>query len=260
MASKCGWRIFLGPLLLLIVSYVIYQLRFPLWYSLRYVESIFAMLTISYFAVFVLALVLLKKDSKKPLSGIFKTSGNSIVLVGMVFAVLYLGIWYAISFAIGDRFQFTSFPSLSGYENYSVYFLPLAFSLQLIFVVFGAFAEEVAYRGYVQTRISSECGFIVGLSIASLLFSLQHIDFFQLGWIETFFQTMFVHVLLFGIFVGYLFFKSKENIWSVFSFHALSNILSVSLPIAVTASLPFASQLADIPSFAIIILLVHYLL
>jgi hypothetical protein len=48
--------------------------------------------------------------------------------------------------------------------------------------------------------------------------------------------------------------------WSVFSFHALINIFNVSVPIVVTASFPFASQLVDIPSFVIIILLVHYLL
>jgi membrane protease YdiL (CAAX protease family) len=183
-----------------------------------------------------------------------------MVFAGIVFAVLYLGIWYLISFATGNRFEFTSFPSLNGYDNYSVYLLPLAFALQLVFTVFGAFAEEVAYRGYVQTRVSSKYGLIVGISTATLFFSLQHIHIFQLGWIENFFQTQFVHVILFGIFVGYLFFKSKENIWSVFSFHALINIFNVSVPIVVTASFPFASQLVDIPSFVITILLVHYLL
>lgn len=257
--SESGWRVFFGSLLLLFVSYVIYQLRYPLWYSLKYVELIFVMLTLSYFAVFILALLLFKKDSKKSLSSVFKVSGHSMVFAGIVFAVLYMGFWYLISFATGSRFEFTSFPSLSGYESYSVYLLPLAFALQLVFTIFGAFAEEVAYRGYVQTRISSKYGLIVGIFTATLFFSLQHIHIFRVGWIENFFQTQFVHVILFGIFVGYLYFKSKENIWSVFSFHALINIFSVSVPVVVTASFPFASQLIDIPSFAIIILLVHYL-
>jgi len=64
---------------------------------------------------------------------------------------------------------------------------------------------------------------------------------------------------LFGIFVGYLFFKTKENIWSVFSFHALSNIFNVSLPISVTTAFPFANQLADISSFILMILFLRYL-
>jgi membrane protease YdiL (CAAX protease family) len=260
MTSEKGLRIFVGPLLLLIVSYVIYQLRYPLWFSLKYVESIFVMLILSYFAVFILALILLKEDSKKSLSTVFKSRGYSPILVGMVLTVLYLGIWYLFSFIIGERFAFTSFPSLSGYESYSVYVLSLAFALQLAFVVFGAFVEEVAYRGYVQTRISSKYGLITGIFVATLFFSLQHIQFFVSSWIENFFQTQFLHVVLFGIFVGYLFFKSKENVWSAFSFHALVNILGVSIPIIATTSLTLASQLVDIPSFLAVMLLVHYLL
>jgi membrane protease YdiL (CAAX protease family) len=260
MASESGWRIFLGAVLLLVVSYVIYQLRYPLWFSLKYVELIFVMLILSYFAVFILALLLLKRDSKKSLSNLLKASGRSIVLVGVVFALLYEGIWYLMSFAIGDRFAFTSFPSLSGYESYSVYLLPLAFALQLVFVVFGSFVEEVAYRGYVQTRIMSKYGLIIGIFVAALFFSLQHIQFFVLSWIENFFQTQFLYLIFFGIFVGYLFFKSKENIWSVFSFHALLDIFNVSVPLVVTASSLVASQLVNVLSFAIIILLLHYLL
>jgi len=260
MDSESGWRVFIGPLLLLVVSYLIYQVRYPLWYSLKYVELIFVMLTLSYFAVFVLALFLLKKDSKKSLSSVFKVRRHSMILAGIVFALFYLGFWYLFSFAIGSRFEFTSFPDLSGYENYSVYLLPLAFTLQLLFTVFGAFAEEVAYRGYVQTRISLRYGLIMGIFTSTLLFSLQHIHIFQLGWIETFFQTQFVHVILFGVFAGYFFFKSGENIWSIFSFHALINIFSVSVPIVVTTSFTYANQIADIASFVMMILFVRYLL
>ena len=259
MSIESRLRVFLGPFILLVVSYLIYLLRYPLWYSLKFVESIFVMLILSYLIVLMLALFLLKKDSKKSLSNVFTARSHLMVLVGVVFALLYLGIWYLISFLIGSKFEFASFPSLRGYENYSVYLLPLAFALQLIFVVFGALAEEVAYRGYVQTRISSKYGLIGGIFVATLLFSLQHIHIFQLSWVESFFQIQFLHVLFFGIFVGYLFFKSKENIWSVFSFHALVNILSVSVPIIVTASSLFASQLIDILSFMLLILLLHYL-
>lgn len=260
MNSISGWKVFLGPLLLLLVSFVIYQARYPLWFSLKYVELIFAMLILSYFAVFILAIILLKKDSKKSISNVFKTSGYSKVAAGVAFALLYLGMWYLISFALGGKFEFTSFPSLSGYESYSIYLLPLAFALQFVFVVFGAFAEEVAYRGYVQTRITARFGLVVGIFVSALFFSLQHIQFFVLSWVEEFFQTQFLHVILFGIFVGYFFFKSKDNVWSVFSFHALVNVLSVSIPVVVTASFPFANQLADIPSFALVMILVHFLL
>jgi membrane protease YdiL (CAAX protease family) len=260
MASESGWRIFLGTLLLLVISYVIYQLRYPLWFSLKYVESIFVMLILSYFAVLILTLFLLKKDSKKSLLSVFKASGHKMILVGVVFALLYQGIWYLMSFAIGDKFASTSFPSLSGYQSYYVYLLPLAFALQLVFVTFGSFVEEVAYRGYVQTRISAKYGLIVGILTASLFWFLQHIQFFVISWIVNFFQTRFLDLICGGIFLGYLFFKSKENIWSVFSFHALGDIFGVSVPIVVTASSLVASKLVDILSYVIMILLVYYLL
>ena len=259
MASERSWRVFLGPILLLFICFLIYLFRYPLWYSLLFVEQIFVMLILSYSAVLILALFLLKKDSKKSLSSLFKADSHSMILVGMIFTLLYLGLWYLLSFVIGSRFEFTSFPSLRGYENYDVYSIPLAFVLNVVFSVFGAFAEEVAYRGYVQTRISLRYGYVVGIFVATLFFSLQHVHVFQLSYIEVFFQTQFVHVLLFGIFVGYLFFKSKENIWSIFSFHALLNIFSVSVPIAVTTAFPFANQFAEIASFTAMILLLRYL-
>jgi len=91
-----------------------------------------------------------------------------------------------------------------------------------------------------------------------LFFILEHIHIFQPSWIEKFFETQFLHVLLFGIFVGYLFFKSKGNIWSVFSFHALLNIFSVSVPIVVTTTFQFANQFAEITSFTAMILLLRF--
>jgi hypothetical protein len=65
--------------------------------------------------------------------------------------------------------------------------------------------------------------------------------------------------MLFGIFGGYLFFKSKENIWCVFSLHALTNIFSVSVPIVVTPTFQFAYYIAEIASFMAMILLLRYL-
>jgi membrane protease YdiL (CAAX protease family) len=216
---------------------------------------------LSYLAVFILALFLLKKDSKKSLSSAFKANSYRMILTGVVLAFLYQGIWYSMSFAIGDKFTFTSFPSLtSAYEGYLVYLLPLAFALQLVFVTFGSFVEEVAYRGYVQTRVSAKFGLIVGILIASLFWFLQHIQFFIISWIVNFFQTSFLYIICGGIFIGYLYFKSKENIWSVFSFDALGDIFNISVPIVVTASSFVASQLVNVLSYVIIILLVYYFL
>ena len=224
-----------------------------------FVEQIFVMLILSYIGVLILALVLLKKDLQKSLSNVFRFRGRSITVVGAAFTLLYLGLWYLISFVAGSRFELLSFPSLEGYGNYAVSSPFSAFLLQLLFVSIGAFSEEVAYRAYVQTSVSSKYGYVAGILVATLLFSLQHIHIFQLSWIENFFQTQFVHVILFGVFVGYFFHKTNENLWGVTSFHCLLNILSVSIPVLVIATSPFASQFVDIVSFAVMILILKLL-
>ena len=210
-----------------------------MWQFFTSVEPIFVMMILSYFTVLIVALSLLKKDLKKSLSDVFKSSSSSMILVGVIFALIYLGLWYLISFLLGSKFEFTSSIILRDYGTYAFYSLPLASALYLGFSVFGAFAEEVAYRGYVQTRISSRYGYVVGIIVSALFFSFQHTHVFQTSWLIQFFQTQFFHVFLFGIFGCYLFFKSKENIWSVFSIHALTNVFSVSVPIVVTHTFPF---------------------
>lgn len=202
--------------------------------------------------------IFLKKDSKKSLLNFFKISSRSTIIVGMIFALLYLGLWYLISFLLGSKFEFTSSTILRDYETYTVFSFPTAFALYLGFSVFGAFAEEVAYRGYIQTRISSRYGDIAGILVATLFFSLEHIHVFQVSWIIQFFQTQFFHVFLFGIFSSYLFFKSKENIWCVFSMHALTNAYSVSVPIVVIPKFEFTYYVAETVSFIAMILLLHY--
>jgi membrane protease YdiL (CAAX protease family) len=182
-----------------------------------------------------------------------------MIFAGLGFGLLYLGLYYLISFLLGSSFEFSSFPSLRGFEAYVVYSLPLAFTLYLLFSVFGSFSEEVAYRGYVQTRISGKYGYLIGIIVSSLFFSLQHIHIFQASWLIQFFQRQFFHVFLFGIFAGYLFFKSKENIWSVFAMHALTNVFSVSVPLTVTDAFPFTFYVAEIVSFIIMILLLRSL-
>jgi len=259
MKQDNGRRVLLGPFIILVISFFIYFIRYPMWQYFTAIEPIFGMLIISYLTVLIVSLFLLKKDSKKSLSSVFKNSNSRMIFIGIIFGLIYLGLWYSISFLLGSKFEFTSSTILRDYETYTFYSLPFAFVLYLGFSVFGAFAEEVAYRGYAQTRISSRYGYIVGIVVATLFFSLEHIHVFQVSWLIQFFRTQFFHVFLFGIFVGYLFFKSKESIWSVFSFHALLNIFSVSVPIVVTPTFEFVYHIAETASFITIILLLHFL-
>lgn len=259
MIPDRSYRSFLSVFVLLAVSFLIYFVRYPMWEFFSFIEPIFALEFLSYFIVFVVALLLLKKDSRNSLSSVFRNKGSFMVLMGLLFALLYLGLWYLLSFGLGSRIELTSFPSFRGFENYAVYSLPLAFGFYLAFAVFGAFAEEVAYRGYVQTRIVSRFGDVAGVLVATVFFSLQHIHVFEIVWLSNFFQTQLLHVVLFGIFTGYLFLKSKDNVWSAFAFHGFLNFFSVSVPIVVTHSFQLTYYVAEIASLTVMILLLRYL-
>ena len=257
MSLEKGWRVFLGSFLLLIISYLVYFIRYPMWQFFTSIEPIFAFLILSYFIVLVVALVLIKKDMKKQFHEVFKFRGYRMILAGLAFAILFQVLWFLIIIVMGSSLKLTSLLSLRGYENYAFYSLPIAFALYATFSVFGAFSEEVAYRGYVQSRISKRYGFIVGVFFSSLLFSLQHIHFFQTTWIETFFQKQFIYVFLFGLFVGYLFLRSGKNIWSVFAFHSLMNIFNIALPFEIENPSLGVNTLATVVSFLILFLILQ---
>lgn len=258
MNNEKAWRVFLGSFVLLIVSYLIYFIRYPMWQFFTDLEPIFALMFLSYFIIFIVALVLLRKDSKKSLSEVFSNNGYFMILIGLLFGLLYLGLFYLISFGLGSSFEFGSFPNLRGYEGYS-YSVGLVFVLYLLFSVFGAFAEEVAYRGYVQARVYSKYGLIAGIIVSTVFFSLQHIHVFQLDWISQFVENQLLHVVLFGIFTGYLFHRSKANLWSVVAFHVFLNTYAVCVPVIVIHNFGFTFYVAEFVSFIVMILLLKYL-
>ena len=163
-------NVFTGSLLLLIVSFLIYFIRYPMWNYFSNVEPIFLMLFLFYATVLFTSL-LLKRDSKVSLSEVFKWHNPSMVLIGIGFALLFQVLWFSMNIAMHSEITLTSF-GLSGFENYATYSIVLGFGLYLFFSVFGGFAEEVAYRGYVQTRVTSRHGQIVGIVLSSLFFSL----------------------------------------------------------------------------------------
>ena len=259
MNSEKVWRVLLGSVLLLLLSYLIYFIRYPMWQFFSTLEPIFAIMLLSYFIIFSVALLLLRKDSRKSLSDVFKINSNLVLLSGLLFGLLYLGLYYLVSFGLGSSFEFGDFPNLRGFEDYTFYSVGSVFVLYLLFSVFGGFAEEVAYRGYVQTRVAGRYGVVVGIVASTLFFSLEHIHVFQADWILQFVQGQLLHVVLFGVFVGYLFYRSGENIWSVVSFHVLLNAFAVSVPIRVSDAYLFTFYVAEIMSFTVMILLLKYL-
>ncbi|MFX1562399.1 MAG: lysostaphin resistance A-like protein [Promethearchaeota archaeon] len=255
--SSSDWRVFLGPLVLICLIYAVWILRYPFWWFFTAVEPIFLMLIISYAIVLLLAMMFLKKDAQKTLSVVFKWTNSTRVLIGGLLGIIFQITWLLLSFGIGGGFEFLPLFSLKGYENYAVTMGFLAFGLYLAFSIFGAFAEEMTFRSYTQTKVTSHYGYLVGILFSSLLFSMQHIHVFSLSWLLTFLQTQLPYVFCFGLFIGYLFYLSQDNLWTVFAFHSVVNIINVTLPIRVTFTLPFANLVVTIISFVLIFLLLR---
>jgi len=60
MKTEKGWRVFCGSFLLLILSYLIYFFRYPMWNFFTNIEPIFVFSFTSYFIIFIAALLLKK--------------------------------------------------------------------------------------------------------------------------------------------------------------------------------------------------------
>ena len=258
MKNNSWYAALFGPVTLLIVSYIIYVIRYPIWHSVTAIEPIFVMLISSYLLVFVVAILLVKHDAEQSLAQIIHNVTLPMILLGSLFGLLYLGLWYSMSVILGCQFELVSSTILRDYSQYTFSSLPLALALYLGFAIVGAFTEEIAYRGYAQTRLSSRYGTTVGILTSTLLFAFQHIHVFQTTWVITFFQTQFVHVFLYGAFGGYLFVKS-QSLWSIFSMHALTNAFSVTVPLVVSSTFTYTYLIAETVSFLVLFILLRYL-
>ncbi|MCL2477266.1 CPBP family intramembrane glutamic endopeptidase [Candidatus Bathycorpusculum sp.] len=238
---------------------MIYIVRYPMWNVTFPVALPYVGMFLSYLAVFLLSLVLIKKDMKTKLTDLFQFKDARVVLLGLLLAVLLQVIFFGFVVLLGGK------PASISFANGTLSSFPITVAITLVFVLyvlygsFGAFAEEVAYRAYSESRIASKYGYVLGISISTLLFTLQHIHIFQANWLEMFFQRQFIYVLFFGIFVGYFFKKSNGNLWAVVAFHVLINIIDLSLPISFSAPSVYTHWIITILSFTILMIILHVL-
>jgi membrane protease YdiL (CAAX protease family) len=245
------------PFILLAFIFLVWFVRYPLWSMLSNLELIFLMLIGSYLVILVFSLFLLKKDSKKSLTKVFKVRGRTMPLFSVGFALLFQLVWFLLFMLFGGKLILSSPSGLSPYSEYVPYSVELAFGLYLAFALFGAFSEEVTFRCYVQSRFAQSFGNTLGVAAGAVFFALQHIQFFVYSWIVQFFQNQFVYVLCGGIFIGLFFIRTGEDVWSVFAFHGTGNLCNILLPIASSAASPFSSPAASITAFAILIILLQ---
>lgn len=246
-----SFKAIFGSLVLLIISYFVYALRYPIWNS-RFVEPVFGVLILSSLVVLSTALLLLKKDMGKPIRAFFRLRRPFWIILGITFAFLFQALWIGLSLSFGGIVSI-SLDYLRAYEGYAFYNFAGAFALYFTFAVFGAFAEEVAYRGYVLPRILMKYGVAASILVSTLLFTLQHIHIFQHNWIIAFFEGQFIYVVFFGVFVAYFFLKSNCNIWAVIAFHCSMNAFNVALPIQAATPSVWTDWLRTILCFLVLI-------
>ena len=81
----------------------------------------------------------------------------------------------------------------------------------------GPFAEELLFRGYIQTRLVRRMGPVGAIAITSVFFGILHMDVVQS-----------TYAALMGVFLGYIAYTSG-SIWPAFYGHAANNTASVLL-------------------------------
>ena len=245
----------LHPFGLLSIVYVVWYGRAQVWYGLKSFETVFALLIASYVFVLFIALAFLKIDLHQTLKAMLRTGDNALYIYGAILAVSFHVLIVAFGFATGGTVEVTEWLSLKSYERYAVHSLPLALTLYLAFASIGAFVEEVAYRGYVQSRMAKEYGELLGIVFASVIFSLQHIHIFSVRWISQFLESQLFYVFLFGLFIGYFFCRTGQSLKGVAAFHIVSNIFNVAFPVQISYSSPLVFPIAVLFSFAVLFLI-----
>lgn len=96
-----------------------------------------------------------------------------------------------------------------------------------------AFFEELAYRGYMMTRMSDLWGRGTGIVLSSLIFSLLHFSWWTpLGRVPFSLILLFTfNLFLGGVVLGTSYYLSGERLWVPVGFHFLWNVVAyVSFP------------------------------
>lgn len=159
-----------------------------------------------------------------------------------------LGFWRTVGWkkiilvatALGLAAQLVSFGlyELAGDITFDLGLFPAStFVFRLIVAAFlVALVEESVFRGYIQGTFTRGYGFIRALLFASLLFAVLHIPFYtiykfaDLGILESMgplvtYRLISVALVIFpvGVFLGYFYHKSRQNLLFPITIHAAVN-------------------------------------
>ncbi len=99
---------------------------------------------------------------------------------------------------------------------------------QIIITIPTAFIEELAYRGYMLTRMSRLWGRGIGIIVSSVVFSLFHFNWwFPLGTVPMLLVGLFtLNLFLGGVVLSIGYFYSGEKLWLPVAFHFMWNMIA----------------------------------
>lgn len=146
---------------------------------------------------------------------------NNHIAIGIISALILYLIFYLGNYLSGLMFTFAG-TQVSGIYNNKIQADYLVISLLLLFWI--GPAEEIFWRGFVQSNLNKKYGDIKGLLIASLIYALVHIWSFNF--------MLIMAALLCGLFWGYIYNRYKSVIPVIIS-HALWDfVIFIVIPIS----------------------------
>ena len=89
-----------------------------------------------------------------------------------------------------------------------------------------AFFEELAYRGYLMTRIEELVGRNIAILTSSMIFSLMHFSWWTRVYDSYLILFFFFNIFLGGVVLGYGYYASGRKLWVPISFHFAWNVIA----------------------------------
>lgn len=154
-----------------------------------------------------------------------RTPGRDIAW-GLLMAVICI-VGFQVATFIGNLVAYLGPPpaaDTSGYLSPSLWYGIWAITLMPITI---AIAEEVLYRGYLQSALSARWGKIAGLLVTAAFFGLQHLALTSVdpqAWLARFITT-FLAGIMFGLLAWWM-----KRLWPVIIGHWLLDVLGLGLP------------------------------
>jgi uncharacterized protein len=157
-----------------------------------------------------LIMLFLEKSELKSI-GIKTSNLIKAVFLGLLFSVIFLSIGL-MSKVIVYSYEYNSFFNLKDLREIIIQSFA---GTKLIFpFIMVGISEELAFRGYIQTRISSQIGNLWGVIITALLFAMLHMPTIIVRLNVTVYSATIYAISLIpiSIVLGYVFLKTKNLI------------------------------------------------